>query len=82
MSEDRSVLSRAAREPDEELRYGDHADQVIDYWHAKEYRPLVVFVHGGFWRPEYDRMHARPLGEALVRPRLAGAVPGVPPRAR
>jgi acetyl esterase/lipase len=66
MSEDRSVLSRAAREPDEELRYGDHADQVIDYWHAKEYRPLVVFVHGGFWRPKFDRMHARPLGEALA----------------
>ena len=65
MSEDRSVLSREARAPDEELRYGDHADQVIDYWHAKEYRPLVVFVHGGFWRPKYDRMHARPLGEAL-----------------
>jgi acetyl esterase/lipase len=65
MSEDRSVLTRAAREPDEELRYGGHADQVIDYWHAKEYRPLVVFVHGGFWRPEYDRKHARPLGEAL-----------------
>ena len=65
MSEDRSVLSRAARGPDEELRYGDHADQVIDYWHAKEYRPLIVFIHGGFWRPDYDRKHARPLGEAL-----------------
>ncbi|MFI6833366.1 alpha/beta hydrolase family protein [Kribbella sp. NPDC050241] len=65
MSEDRSVLTRAAREPDEELRYGDHADQKIDYWHAKEYRPLIVFVHGGFWRPEYDRKHARPLGEAI-----------------
>ncbi|MGW6200485.1 alpha/beta hydrolase family protein [Kribbella sp. NPDC055110] len=65
MSEDRSVLSRKAPEPDEELRYGDHADQVIDYWHAKEYRPLVVFVHGGFWRPQYDRVHARSLGAAL-----------------
>lgn len=65
MSEDRSVLKRAARRPDEELRYGDHADQVIDHWHAKEYRPLVVFIHGGFWRPEYDRMHARPLAAAL-----------------
>ncbi|MEV5964200.1 alpha/beta hydrolase [Kribbella sp. NPDC051952] len=65
MSEDRSVLTRAAREPDEELRYGDHPDQVIDYWHAKDYRSLIVFVHGGFWRPEYDRVHARPLGEAL-----------------
>lgn len=66
MSEDRSVLSREARDPDELLRYGDHADQVIDVWHAKEYRPVVVFIHGGFWRPDYDRSHARPLGEALA----------------
>jgi acetyl esterase/lipase len=66
MNEDRSVLSRKAREPDEQLRYGEHEDQVIDAWHAKEYRPLVVFVHGGFWRPEYDRTHARHLGQALA----------------
>ncbi|ADB34500.1 conserved hypothetical protein [Kribbella flavida DSM 17836] len=66
MTEDRSVLSREARAPDEQLRYGGHADQVIDVWHAKDYRPAVVFVHGGFWRPEYDRTHARPLGEALA----------------
>ncbi|TDD59089.1 alpha/beta hydrolase [Kribbella antibiotica] len=66
MSEDRSVLTREAREPDEELRYGDHADQVIDHWHAKNPRPLVVYVHGGFWRPEYDRKHARSLGAALA----------------
>jgi acetyl esterase/lipase len=65
MSEDRSVLSRKAPEPDQELRYGAHADQVIDYWPAKEYRPLIVFLHGGFWRPEYDRVHARSLGAAL-----------------
>ncbi len=66
MSENRSVLTREAREPDEQLRYGDHADQVMDVWQAKSYRPLVVFIHGGFWRPEYDRTHARPLGEALA----------------
>ncbi len=66
MTEDRSVLSREAREPDEQLRYGEHADHVIDVWHAKDYRPVVVFIHGGFWRPEYDRTHARPLGEALA----------------
>ncbi|WP_112244175.1 alpha/beta hydrolase family protein [Kribbella monticola] len=66
MSEDRSVLTRAAREPDELLRYGDYADQVIEVWQAKSYRPVVVFIHGGFWRPEYDRVHARPLGEALA----------------
>ena len=66
MSENRSVLSREAREPDKLLRYGDHPDQVMDVWEAKSYRPLVVFIHGGFWRPEYDRTHARPLGEALA----------------
>ncbi len=66
MTEDRSVLSREARDPDDLVRYGDHEDQVIDVWHAKEYRPAIVFIHGGFWRPEYDRTHARPLGEALA----------------
>ena len=66
MTEDRSVLSREADEPDDLLRYGDHEDQVIDVWHAKEYRPAIVFIHGGFWRPEYDRIHARPLAEALA----------------
>jgi acetyl esterase/lipase len=66
MSENRSVLSREARDPDDLLRYGGHQDQVIDVWHAKEYRPAIVFIHGGFWRPEYDRTHARPLGEALA----------------
>jgi acetyl esterase/lipase len=66
MSEDRSILSREARPPDRLLRYGEHADQVIDIWHGENYRPVVIFVHGGFWRPEYDRLHARPLGEALA----------------
>ena len=65
MSEDRSVCPARRAGPTRSSAYGDHADQVIDYWHAKEYRPLVVFVHGGFWRPKYDRTHARPLGEAL-----------------
>ena len=66
MAENRSILSRKARPPDRLLRYGDHADQVIDIWHGENYRPVVIFVHGGFWRPGYDRLHARPLGEALA----------------
>ena len=27
----------------------------------------MVLVHGGFWRPEYDRLHLRPLADALVQ---------------
>ncbi len=27
--------------------------------------PLVLFLHGGFWRAEYDRAHVGPLAQAL-----------------
>jgi acetyl esterase/lipase len=67
VNEDRSVLTRPAPPPDEVVRYGGLADQVIDRWHAADGggRPLVVIVHGGFWRPEYDRIHVRPMANAL-----------------
>lgn len=65
--DDESVLQRAASGPDETYRYGSHADQVIDIWPGEDWagRPLVAFLHGGFWRPAYDRIHARPLAVAL-----------------
>ncbi|NEA32212.1 alpha/beta hydrolase [Streptomyces sp. SID13031] len=66
MSEDRSVLTREARDPDEELQYGKYPEQMVDVWHADDDRPVIVFLHGGFWRPEYDRIHVRPLCEALA----------------
>ena len=28
--------------------------------------PVVVFVHGGFWRQQFDRTHTRPLAQALA----------------
>lgn len=69
-AEDRSVLQLPAPAPDVELRYGDHPDAVVDVrlgGPGAERRPLVVFVHGGFWRPAYDRVHVRPLTAALAR---------------
>jgi acetyl esterase/lipase len=69
MAEDRSVLSRQAPAPDAVRRYGDHPDQVIDVWRSNDEgaaeRPPVVLVHGGFWRPAYDRTHLRPLANAV-----------------
>lgn len=67
--ENRSVLTRAVRPPDVVLRYGDEADQVVDVR-----RPpgrtgsaaLVVVVHGGFWRPTFDRTNAGALSEGLA----------------
>ena len=67
--EDRSVLFRAAAEPDATWAYGPADAQSADLYlppgGAAGAVP-VVLVHGGFWRPEYDRVHLRPLARALA----------------
>lgn len=68
MTEDRSVLTRDAAAPDLALRYGPRPEHVADAWRGDSraaVRPLVVIVHGGFWRPEYDRAHTRPMAAAI-----------------
>lgn len=69
MSEDYSVLSLKASPPDYTLSYGAHADQVADVrrGHRGKQLPLAVVIHGGFWRPAYDRQHAEAMGTALAR---------------
>ena len=53
------VLTRPAPPPDVVLRYGEHPDHVIDLRLPEvQTGPLVVFVHGGFWRAAYDRAQA------------------------
>jgi acetyl esterase/lipase len=69
MVEDESVLSRAAGAPDETVAYGDAPGQIADIRVGRgtpERRPLVVLVHGGFWRPAYDRAHTGPMSDALA----------------
>ena len=76
----RDVATRPAEGPDAVLRYADHRDGVVDIFlplgagASAPYR-LVVFMHGGFWREEWNRMHARPLANALARRGLVVAVP-------
>jgi acetyl esterase/lipase len=68
VSEDESVLSRSSPPPDDVIAYGSHADAIADVRYASRggERPLVVLVHGGFWRPTYDRAHVGSMAAALV----------------
>ena len=64
------VMTRTAEPPDAVLRYAPHDDGLVDVHLPADLstpRPLVVYVHGGFWRQAYDRVHARPLANALAR---------------
>lgn len=69
------VLTRAAPPPDLTVRYGPLPEHVADVrWPrlgpadggAQRAAPLVVVVHGGFWRAEFDRQHTGPLCEGLA----------------
>jgi acetyl esterase/lipase len=77
-SEDRSVLARPASAPDAVLAYGPHEDQVADVRFARgsgDDHPFLVVVHGGFWRPRFDRVHVRPMTEALAAAGWATVTP-------
>jgi acetyl esterase/lipase len=72
------------------VRYGAGAEQVADVWLPGGGAdgavggadgvggagvPLVVFLHGGFWRAAYDRVHARSLAVGLAAAGYAVALP-------
>ena len=66
--EPRAVLTRPAAAPDQVLRYGAHAHALIDLYAptgAPRAAPLLVLVHGGYWRATVDRSYMRPMAEVL-----------------
>ena len=87
-AEEASAFSHPPVEPDATAAYGDHPDQVIDFYAPRETEPagagagatgsapLVVVLQGGAWRAPYDR---RPIGGAsqpavAQKPRLRKAI--------
>ena len=62
--------------PDAVLRYADHEDAVVDL-HLPDGPTdrIVVLIHGGFWKAEYDRRHTRPMARALADRGLVVATP-------
>jgi len=74
-------LARTSPEPDLELRYGPGPQQVADLrlpeapQRSAGGSPLVIFLHGGFWRAAYDRRHTGPLAAALASAGFAVVTP-------
>lgn len=78
MSED--ILTRPAPPPDLTVAYGPLPGQVTGLRLAVSGSgtgpaPLIVLIHGGFWRPRYDLAHLLPVADALAR---AGCVVALP----
>jgi acetyl esterase/lipase len=75
-AEEESAFSHAPVDPDATAAYGDHPDQVIDFYGPRgtsgssapsSPAPLVVVLHGGAWRSPYDRRHITPFADFLAR---------------
>lgn len=71
-AEEASAFSHPPVDPDVTATYGDHPDQVIDFYTPREPdpevpAPLVIVLHGGAWRAPYDRRHITPFADFLAR---------------
>ncbi|MFC7932589.1 alpha/beta hydrolase family protein [Streptomyces cinereoruber] len=69
-AEEASAFSHPVVAPDATAAYGDHPDQVVDFYAPRDGRdraPLVVALHGGAWRAPYDRAHLSPFADFLAR---------------
>ncbi|PJJ02920.1 alpha/beta hydrolase family protein [Streptomyces sp. 2333.5] len=70
--EESALLGLAPVAPDRTVAYGPHPDQLVDLYvpraggGAPAPGPLVVLLHGGFWRAAYDRRHLSPLAAELA----------------
>lgn len=73
-AEEASALGHAPVPPDATAAYGDHPDQVVDFYRpapapgapSGRPAPLVILFHGGAWRARYDRRHVSPLAAHLA----------------
>ncbi|MEU4891976.1 alpha/beta hydrolase [Streptomyces sp. NPDC044780] len=75
-AEEASVFGLAPVAPDRTAAYGEHPDQVVDFYlppEASRPAPLVLLFHGGAWRAPYDRRHVSPFAAFLAGRGLAVA---------
>lgn len=75
-----SVTDLALPFPDAVVRYSPHGDGILDVHLPAEAGPdhplpLVVLLHGGFWKQAYDRRHTRAAASALAAEGYVVATP-------
>ena len=58
--------TRSALPHEANLRYGPHARELIDYFPASDGAPLLVWVHGGYWRRLSKEANAFVAGPAVA----------------
>ena len=68
-----SILDRKPPDPDGRLTYGTDPNQFIDVRMpaGKGPHPVVLFIHGGYWRAKYDLAHGGHLCAALTKVGIA-----------
>ena len=68
-----SILDKKPPDPDLRVPYGANANQFIDVRlpTGKGPHPVVLFIHGGYWRARYDLTHAGHLCSALAKAGIA-----------
>lgn len=67
--EDESILTRPAPAAHLRVQYGPQSDQYALVWRPaaqpEQSCPLLLLLHGGFWRPRHDLQHLAPLAAAM-----------------
>ncbi|MGC3004582.1 alpha/beta hydrolase, partial [Streptomyces sp. G35A] len=72
-AEEESAFSHPPVDPDATAAYGDHPDQLIDFYAPRGTggpggpAPVVAVLHGGAWRTPHDRRHVSPFAGFLAR---------------
>jgi acetyl esterase/lipase len=67
------ILTKIPPAADARLHYGPDPNQFGDLRlpHSKPPHPILIFIHGGFWRAKYDLSHAGHLCAALAKAGVA-----------
>jgi acetyl esterase/lipase len=67
------ILTQPQPPPDERIAYGSDPNQFVEVRlpHAKGLHPVLLNIHGGFWRAKYDLVHTGHLCQGLRTAGLA-----------